>query len=265
MTTCPVVPAISRPRSSTIAPRAPSRLTVRNAWCALPSRTACRAAPGSTRRAAEGATSPAATMTASPPPGRRSPGCGSTARRRASTAGAVARPGGCGAASTDGEVHVSRSPRLPSRVVGWRRTATRPRARRRGARARTSATRAPDRRGATPRAAITAGRSSAGSSSSAAASCARRSGVSSSSASRSAAIESSPRSRCGSPPAARTNIARRRAAFSSASSIATSSLDEPAQNHEQLAPARVEPRTLELLEPSPGPGSHPSRLRSSRS
>ncbi len=42
-------------------------------------------------------------------------------------------------------------------------------------------------------------------------------------------------------------------------------LHEPAQHHEELARARVEARLLELLEPSPGLGSHPSRLHSSPS
>src|SRR6185437_822167 len=40
---------------------------------------------------------------------------------------------------------------------------------------------------------------------------------------------------------------------------------EPAEDDEQLARARIEPGLLELLEASPGLGSHPSRLRSSRS
>ena len=40
-------------------------------------------------------------------------------------------------------------------------------------------------------------------------------------------------------------------------------LHEPAENHEELARPRVEPRLLELLEPSPGLGSHPFRLHSS--
>src|SRR6185437_7356105 len=41
-------------------------------------------------------------------------------------------------------------------------------------------------------------------------------------------------------------------------------LDEPAKHDQELARARVELRPLELLEPSPGPGSHQSRPRSSR-
>src|SRR5690348_10163142 len=41
-------------------------------------------------------------------------------------------------------------------------------------------------------------------------------------------------------------------------------LNEPAEDDLQLARARVELGSLELLEPSPGPGSHRSRLRSIR-
>src|SRR3954452_4440956 len=41
-------------------------------------------------------------------------------------------------------------------------------------------------------------------------------------------------------------------------------LHEPAEHDLQLARALVELGSLELLEPSPDPGSHPSRLHSSR-
>src|SRR4051794_41292780 len=41
-------------------------------------------------------------------------------------------------------------------------------------------------------------------------------------------------------------------------------LHEPAEYNLQLARALVELGSLELLEPSPDPGSHPSRLRNSR-
>ncbi len=110
----------------------------------------------------------------------------------------------------------------PCASVGtFRRPANRPPARPRAGRGRRSARRPRARTRSNSTAPATFGRPSASSAASAAARASRRSGVSSSEASRSTATESRSRSRCGSPPAARTSIARRRAAFSSPSSIGT--------------------------------------------
>ena len=229
----PVVPASLRPFASTIGPRGPARSTVRYAWpfasdvYAGPCRIWIDQARSTRRQSAM-------------PTSDREPADADEEARAAEERRVGARVRLEPAAAGEGARELDPAPGIGGRewlrrlrLVGairptcqcrdaLRRPAIRRRARPRAGRAEASARRAQARPGAAATASATFGRPVGLERAQApAARASRRSGESSSSASRSAATESRSSSRCGSPPAARTNIARRREAFSSASSIGT--------------------------------------------